>query len=81
MTAVLLWLLTELLTKASEKFKVSQTYIALGLSVVLWAWYYVMSNYYSIQREQLVTFVAWVYATSQAIYSLGAKRWIIKKEK
>lgn len=79
MEIVLIWLLTQLLTRLSEKWKVSQTYVAVGLSIILWAWYYVATKYYSIQRQQVVEFVWWVYATSQIIYNLAKKRWILDK--
>ena len=81
MEAILIWLLVEMLTKASEKWKVSQTYLAIWLAVILWAWYYIASTYYAVERQKLVTFVAWVYASSQLIYSLFKKRWIFNQKK
>jgi hypothetical protein len=77
---VLLWLLTQLLTRLSEKWKVSQTYIALWLSILLWAWYYVATTYYDVQWQQLVEVMWWVYASSQLFYNLAKKWWIIDKE-
>ena len=79
MEIILIWILTQLLTRLSEKWKVSQTYVAVGLSIILWAWYYAATKYYSIQRQQVVEFVWWVYATSQIIYNLAKKRWIFDK--
>lgn len=79
MEILLIGLLTQLLTRLSEKWKVSQTYIALGLSIILGAWYYIATKYYSVERQQVVEFVAWVYATSQVIYNLAKKRWILEK--
>lgn len=79
MEIILIGILTQLLTRLSEKWKVSQTYVAVGLSIILWAWYYVATKYYSIQRQQVVEFVWWVYATSQVIYNLAKKRWILDK--
>lgn len=79
MEIILIGILTQLLTRLSERWKVSQTYVAVGLSIVLWAWYYVATKYYSIQRQQVVEFVWWVYATSQIIYNLAKKRWILDK--
>lgn len=79
MEILLIGLLTQLLTRLSERWNVSQTYIALGLSIVLWAWYYIATKYYSIQWQQVVEFVWWVYATSQVIYNLAKKRWILSK--
>jgi len=75
----LLWLLTQLLTRLSEKWKVSQTYIALWLSIILWAWYYIATKYYSIEWQKIVEFVGWVYASSQVIYNLTKKWWILEK--
>lgn len=79
MEIILIGILTQLLTRLSEKWKVSQTYVAVGLSIILWAWYYIATKYYSIQRQQVVEFVWWVYATSQIIYNLANKRWILDK--
>ena len=78
--SVLIGLLVEILTKASEKRKVSQTYIAAWLSIILWAWYYIASKYYAIQRQQIIEFIAWVYASSQLIYSLCKKRGIFNQK-
>lgn len=80
MEILLIWLLTQLLTRLSERWKVSQTYIALGLSVVLWAGYYVATTYYSVQWEQLLQWVTWVYASSQVFYNLAKKRWLLDKK-
>lgn len=75
----LLWLLTQLLTRLSEKWKVSQTYIALWLSILLWTWYYIATKYYSIEWQKIIEFVGGVYATSQVIYNLAKKWWILEK--
>lgn len=74
MAVILIWLLTQLLTRLSEKWKVSQTYIALWLSILLWAWYYIATKYYAVEWQQVVEFVWWVYASSQVFYNL-AKKW------
>lgn len=79
MEIILIWLLTQLLTRLSERRKVSQTYIALWLSIVLWAWYYVATKYYAIQWQQVLEIVWWVYASSQVFYNLAKKRWILDK--
>lgn len=80
MELLLIWLLVEILTKASEKWKVSQTYLALWLAIILWAWYYVATNYYAVQWQQIVEAAAWVYASSQLFYSLFKKRWIFNQK-
>lgn len=79
MEIILIWLLTQLLTRLSEKWKVSQTYVAVWLSIILWAGYYIATKYYSIQRQQVVEFIAGVYASSQLIYNLAKKRGILDK--
>lgn len=79
MEIILIWLLTQLLTRLSERRKVSQTYIALWLSIILWAWYYVATTYYAIQWQQVLEVVWWVYASSQVFYNLAKKRWILDK--
>ena len=81
MELLLIWLLVEILTKASEKRKVSQTYLALWLAIILGAGYYVATNYYAIQRQQIVECMWWVYASSQLFYSLFKKRWIFNQKK
>ncbi len=80
MEVILIWLLIEILTKISEKWKVSQTYIAIGLAIILWAWYYVATTYYAIQWQKMVEVVWWVYASSQLFYSLFKKRWIFNQK-
>lgn len=80
MEVILIWLLIEILTKISEKWKVSQTYLAIGLAIVLWAWYYIGTTYYAIQWEQMLEAVGWVYASSQLFYSLFKKRWIFNQK-
>ena len=81
MDLLLIWLLVEIITKASEKRKVSQTYLALWLAIILGAGYYVATNYYSIQWQQIVECMWWVYASSQLFYSLFKKRWIFNQKK
>jgi hypothetical protein len=79
MEVILIWLLTQLLTRLSERWKVSQTYIALWLSILLWALYYVATTYYAVQWQQVLEVVGWVYASSQVFYNLAKKRWIFDK--
>lgn len=81
MAAILIWLLVEILTKASEKRKISQTYLAIWLAIILWAWYYIWTTYYAIEWKQMVEFVWWIYASSQLFYSLFKKRWIFNQKK
>lgn len=79
MEIALLWLIASALTWLSNKFKVSQTYLAIILSILLWAWYYVAINYYQVERQQLVEWATWVYASSQLIYNLLRKRGLLDK--
>lgn len=79
MEIALLWLITSVLTRLSNKFKVSQTYLAIILSILLGAWYYVATNYYQVERQQLVERATWVYASSQIIYNLLKKRGLLDK--
>lgn len=81
MEAILLWLLVQMITKASEKWKVSQTRLSIWLALILWAWYYVLSNYYSIQRQQIVERAWWVYASSQIFYNVFKKAWLLEDKK
>ena len=79
MEAILLWLLVQMITKASEKWKISQTYLSIILAILLWAWYYVATTYYSIQRQQIVERAWWVYASSQLFYNIFKKAWLLDK--
>lgn len=81
MEVILIGLLTQLLTRLSERWKVSQTYIAIWLSIILWAWYYIATTYYNIQRQQLLEWIGGVYASSQIFYNLAKKRGIINEQK
>lgn len=80
MEAILLWLLVQMITKASEKRKVSQTYLSIGLALVLWAWYYIATTYYAIQWQQIVEWCSWVYASSQLFYNVFKKIGLLDKK-
>ena len=73
MEAILLWLLVQVITKISDKWNVSQTYISIWLAILLWAWYYIATNYYAVEWKQAVEWFAWVYASSQIFYNLFKK--------
>jgi hypothetical protein len=79
MEGILIWLLVQMLTKASEKWKVSQTYLAIWLAVVLGVGYYILSNYFSIEWWKMVEFVGGVYASSQIFYNCFRKRGLLDK--
>ena len=78
-SALLIGTVTYVLTFASKKTNLSQTWIAMILSLVVWAGYYVAINYYNFQWESLVKFVGGVYASSQLIYNLIRKIFVEKK--
>ena len=73
MAEILLWLVVQLITKVSEKRNVSQTYISIGLALILWLCYYVATNYYQMEWKQAVEVFGWVYASSQIFYNLFKK--------
>ena len=73
MAEILLWLVVQLITKVSEKWNVSQTYISIGLALFLWLCYYVATNYYQMEWKQAVEVFGWVYASSQIFYNLFKK--------
>lgn len=75
----LIGLLVQMLTKASEKWKVSQTYLAIWLAVVLGVWYYIASNYFKVEWWKMVEFVGGVYASSQIFYNCFKKRGLLDK--
>lgn len=73
MEMVLAGLATWLITELSKKLNVSQTYVSLGLAFLGWTVYYIATNYYQLQWEEIVTFVTGVYWTSQVIYNIIKK--------
>lgn len=79
---MLLWLATQLITYLSKKTKLSQTYVAVILSIIFWGLIYILNIYVdtnSIQVDKLLWYVWWVYSTSQVIFNACMKLWIIKK--
>lgn len=76
MEIVLFGLAVNVITRLSWKLKLSKTYVSVLLCLIWWTAYYVMTNYYSVERKQLVIFVSGAYATSQLIYNL-LKKWDI----
>ena len=79
MEVVLIGLLVQMITKASEKCKVSQTYLAIWLAIFLGVGYYVLSNYFSVEWWKMVEFVWGVYASSQVFYNCFKKRGLLDK--
>ena len=80
MEVLLIWLLVEIITKASEKWKISQTYLALWLAIILWAGYYIATTYYAVQWQEMVEAMWWIYASSQLFYNLFRKRSIFNQK-
>lgn len=81
MEIILIWLLSSVLTWLSWKLKVSKTYVSIILCIILWAWYYFATKYYSIQWQEIVEVIWWVYASSQIIYNLAKKRGLLEDKK
>ena len=81
MEIILIWLLSSVLTWLSWKLKVSKTYVSIILCIVLWTWYYFTTKYYSIQWQEIVEVIWWVYASSQIIYNLAKKRGLLEDKK
>ena len=78
MEAILLGLIVQLITKFSEKRKVSQTYVSIWLAIILWAGYYIATTYYSIQWQKIIERIWGVYASSQIFYNVFKKLWLLK---
>lgn len=73
---LLTWLLTNVITKLSEKTKLSQTRTAIIVSIVLWALIYVwqtLTTKYPVQRQECMEFIGWTYWMSQLIYNMISK--------
>lgn len=79
MEAILLWLLVQMITKASEKRKISQTYLSIGLAIILWAGYYVATTYYNMEWKAVLEWISWVYASSQIFYNIFKKAGLLDK--
>lgn len=73
MEMVLAGLATWLITELAKKLHISATYVSLGLAFIGGTVYYVATNYYALQREEVVTFVTGVYWASQVIYNIIKK--------
>ena len=81
MEAILLWLLVQIITKLSEKLKVSQTYVSIWFALLLWVWYYLATTKYAIQRQEAVEWFGGVYASSQIFYNVFKKAWLLDEQK
>ena len=75
MEILLIWLFVNILTWIATKLKVSWTYVAIWLSVIGGAVYYISQNYYPTEAKQVLAVLAWIYATSQIVYNLLKKIW------
>ena len=73
MEMVLAGLATWLITEVAKKLHISATYVSLWLAFIWWAIYYVATNYYAVEWNEIVTFVTGVYGTSQVIYNIIKK--------
>ena len=77
MELLLLWLLVNVLTWAAGRLKISKTYVALGLSVIGGWIYFYFTNYNPELRQELITNIGWVYASSQVIFNIFKKLGIL----
>ena len=74
LSVALLTLATNVLTRLIKKTKISGTFVAMWLSIIGGAIYYIATNYYAIEREKLVWFVLGIYGASQLVYGLIIKQ-------
>lgn len=73
---LLTWLLTNVITKLSEKTKLSQTRTAIIVSIVLWALIYVWQIFttkHPVQWQECMAFIGWTYWMSQLVYNMLSK--------
>lgn len=77
MEIILIGLATNFLTRVSKKLNLSWTYMAIILSVVSWTIYYLATKYYVVERKEFITFLSGIYATSQIVFQLIKKLWIL----
>lgn len=71
-----------LITRLSGKLWVSKTYVSVLMCLVIWALVYAgqaIIDRYPLERQEIVAFASWAYATSQIVYNLYQK-FIEKKD-
>lgn len=73
MLTILIALFVNFLTRLSQKTNLSQTHLSVLLSIIAGTVYYIATNYYSIERKELVNVVAEIYACTQIAYNLWKK--------
>lgn len=69
-------LVINLITRLSGKLWVSKTYVSVLMCLVIWALVYAgqaIVDRYPLERQEIVAFASWAYATSQIIYNLYQK--------
>ena len=70
------WLAINLITRLAWKLNISKTYVSVLLCLVIWALIYAWQaivDKYPLERQEIVAFASWAYATSQIIYNLYTK--------
>lgn len=75
-------LVINLITRLSGKLWVSKTYVSVLMCLVIWALVYAgqaIIDRYQLERQEIVAFASWAYATSQIVYNLYQK-FIEKKD-
>lgn len=73
MEMVLAGLATWFIALLGKKLHISATYVSLGLAFIGGTIYYIATNYYALEWQEVVTFVTGVYWTSQVIYNIIKK--------
>lgn len=73
LSALIIGAATYLITFVSQKTRISQTWLAMGLSLVGGMAYYVATNYYAFEWGELIRFAGGAYASSQIIYNIIRK--------
>lgn len=79
LSTILIWFWTNILTWLAKKLNLSWTYMAMIIALVGWTVYYLLKNYYQVQLQEVITFVAGVYAMSQLVFWLLKKLGIMEK--
>ena len=75
-------LMINLITWLSGKLNLSKTYVSVWLSIFIGIAIYVIQiiiDKYPMQWDQILAFASWAYWTSQCVYSLLKKWWMIWK--
>lgn len=78
-TVVLIGLAVSIITQLSKWTNLSQTAVVMLLTWICGAGYFIFTTYYPIEWANILAVVGGIFASSQFIYLLLKKRWIIDK--